>query len=438
MELDGSLIRGDKWGETKAKLATLKSSDFTILIKGIRNEVKRMKTENMVFEHFLQKNEPGLISGMEKTMQHLQSMQNRFVSGISVINTTKSNEKIDDSIDSNTPSLTEQKLKGPRINFSVKTDLALRDYDTIQVNLKEFKEHARKLKNKMRAEIEENRIRGAEINETKSNFEQQIVIGAVEELTQKIPAEKFVRYMQEWLKTSVIIMEKLRLRRKNLSTSLRKLKLLFAQKEELGETVTEADIEQLIISNKNFLEEIDLKNNCLHEIKHMSGKVNLTLTKHKYLLEEQETFTKSMESQLVQISKQMDYLNLNYYHTISELDVSQKKFDYLKNVIKTYKVPEVMEYIRKKSELAEYKKRMKVWRRKVNIQNIMLHTYCNAMCQLTGSEAVKNEWLTKKIFSVDDDYLPQDLNLIIKRGRFSMSNLSRSNSRFNSKLLMKK
>lgn len=85
-----------------------------------------------------------------------------------------------------------------RINISQKIDLAMRETEQIQVALDDFIKKSHRAKCNMRAELEEFGTRGTELMESRELFENTVVIGGVDRLTQRIPAEKFLRSVETY------------------------------------------------------------------------------------------------------------------------------------------------------------------------------------------------------------------------------------------------
>lgn len=69
----------------------------------------------------------------------------------------------------------------------------MRETEEIQTALEKFIKKSHRNKCNLKAEIEEFNIRDAELKESRDIFEQTIVIEGVDKLTQRIPAEKFIR-----------------------------------------------------------------------------------------------------------------------------------------------------------------------------------------------------------------------------------------------------
>lgn len=71
----------------------------------------------------------------------------------------------------------------------------MRETEEIQVALDKFIKKSHRAKCNLKAELEEFEIRKTELTDSRDLFENTIVVGGVDPLTQRIPAEKFVRYL---------------------------------------------------------------------------------------------------------------------------------------------------------------------------------------------------------------------------------------------------
>lgn len=69
----------------------------------------------------------------------------------------------------------------------------MRETEQIQIALDDFIKRSHRTKSNLRAELEEFSIRSSELIDSITWFENSVVIGGVDKLTQRIPAEKFLR-----------------------------------------------------------------------------------------------------------------------------------------------------------------------------------------------------------------------------------------------------
>lgn len=360
----------------------------------LESEIKHTSLENDIFENFLTANEPTLLIGLNQVMKRCQkdvaasavSFESNMVTSLTTLLATD---------------------KGARINISSKTDLVMREIEDMQQTLEHLIYKAHRIKCNLTAAIEEISIRAVEIKENIDTFEQEVVIEGVNQLTQKIPADKFVKYMQDWLKTIQLRLEKFRLRTSSMCGQYSKLKAVLQQKELLGESVHEVDFEKLRIENQHFIEKYEQKNHHLIELKRMNGKSNLTLTTYKNYLQRQ---TEEINKLSLAINKTKEHVTEQQKESeLAEIEVleSSEKLEYIKDLSSNYKVPDIMEYIKAKSALYDIKKNMRIWQRRLNILKISTETYTRKMKNITGIKKRKPSW-----FVLKDPIYYEELDLI--------------------------
>lgn len=80
-----------------------------------------------------------------------------------------------------------------RVNFAQRTELVFRELEEMQISFQLFQKRSAAQNNHLDAEIEEMNIRSGEIEDGRKVFEENIIVGGVDALTQRIPAEKFIR-----------------------------------------------------------------------------------------------------------------------------------------------------------------------------------------------------------------------------------------------------
>lgn len=90
--------------------------------------------------------------------------------------------------------------------------MAKREKERLENQVSSFIAKAKIKRVLLRAQLEELALQLAEIKEARDIFEQTICREGIDPITGRIPAEKFIRYMEEWLKSADSIIEKLRLR----------------------------------------------------------------------------------------------------------------------------------------------------------------------------------------------------------------------------------
>ncbi|XP_023029673.1 cilia- and flagella-associated protein 263 [Leptinotarsa decemlineata] len=386
--------------DQKHPLDDLSDQQLIDLISEMETEKRHLVLENMIFYDFLKNNDPLAMEGLESLFKYAlgisenpniaifaTDMMSASVS-LGVPSVTRRSTKLDSY--TSISSLIEG--KGPKINLSQKNDMVLKATEEIQSSLEHYVKKSHRLKRNLKAELEEFSIREIDITEARNIFEFNIVTQAVDPLTQRIPAEKFVKYMEDWLKSATLNIEKLRLRTASLKGQLKKVSGVLIQRQELRENVHAVDFDQLEIENKHFLEKIEQKQLHLIELKKMNGGANLVLSKHKkYLQNQQEDYNKLKET-VAEKEKETLALEDELDKTDDELNKVVEKYEYYRDMRNNYRVPDVMSYVNLKNELYELKKNMKILLRRKKIQDIALNACIREMMNITGSSKVDPYW----------------------------------------------
>lgn len=189
-------------------LEDLSNNELVDTVRELQADAKRMEMENQIFENFLVSNEPALIASMGQTLEAVKKLQHSYKPHLSMQpqviigpgSPSSASRTSGLSVQADTQSITLESSvnrsksdRGPRINFSQKTDLVMREIEVMQASLNRLIAISHRKQSNLKAEIEESNVRATEVKASREDFEQTIVISAVEKLTQKIPAEKFVR-----------------------------------------------------------------------------------------------------------------------------------------------------------------------------------------------------------------------------------------------------
>lgn len=363
------------------------------LVQEVETESRHLDLENNLFESFLRQNDPSLLDGFEEMMNFVLGR-----SGNSYISTSTTGERRSSyfdkryKLDSYTSITSIAEGKGPKINLAQKTEMVMRAMEESQASLETFLKKCHITKRNLKAELEEFSIREAEFKEASEIFEYSVVTQGVDKLTQRIPAEKFIRYMEEWLKSAQLQIEKLRLRIATLKVQYKKVSQQLIQRQELGENVHAVDFDQLEIENKHFIERIEQKNIHLVELKKMNGGANLILSTHKKYLQKQQEDCNNLKAEIDEKNNQIEATDKECIAAEEELQAEMEKFENCRKLKNQYTVPDVMEYVRLKGKLHELKKNIKIWIRRRKIQDIALNTCLREMKNLTGRTDVDPSW----------------------------------------------
>ncbi|XP_077982836.1 cilia- and flagella-associated protein 263-like [Glandiceps talaboti] len=279
-----------------------------------------------------------------------------------------------------------------KLTAEQKCDIAQREIEELREEIEKLKEDSEKVLDTYRAIMEEADMRLTEIKKASYEFDRDIVKGSVNPRSDKVVAEKVVRYFDDKLRQRDTLIEKLRLKNSTLKVQKKKLQLQLKQKEEMGEVLHEVDFQQLKIENSQYLEKIDERNQDLLRLKLMAGNTLQVLNTYKKKL-----YTLTMESDRLktEISSRNELLSRIDTET-EQVEVERAKAEKLNRKLRQqlddYKVPEVVEYVREKADLYELNKTVRSWERKVEIAEMALHTHRKTWNQLKLASQQHNPW----------------------------------------------
>ncbi|XP_029049234.2 coiled-coil domain-containing protein 113-like [Osmia bicornis bicornis] len=263
--------------------------------------------------------------------------------------------------------------------------------------LDRFGEETRKKKTYLRAEIEELEIRITEVQEARDEFEEDVVEKGVNRITGKIPAEKIVRFVEEWLRSANTIIERLRLKSTTLRAQMKKAGQQLIQRKELGESLHPVDFEQLNIENKDYVKMIEEKNRYVIGMKRIAGHYHLKLTQRKQKLDD-------LLSALNQVKKETAMKEEQIKKFKAELKIVKVKLKQktilLKNLLtfmENHTAPSILEFVYLQADFQELEKAFKRLQRRRDIDRIIYQTYKKLMYKRTRGSIDYNFLKAKKI-----------------------------------------
>ncbi|KAL3860691.1 hypothetical protein ACJMK2_010782 [Sinanodonta woodiana] len=341
------------------------------------NEV--LATETQMFEKYLKRVEPKDLAGI-----------GAGPGGTTISQTTQEMvRRIDRKRSKSRSSNIDKSL---RLTAEQKCDIAQRELEELREEIDKLKEDSDKILDTYKAIMEEAELRFAETKKESYEFERDIVKGAVNLRTNKVVAEKVVRYFEDKIKSRDTLIEKLRLKNSTLKVQKKKIHLQLKQKEEMGEALHEVDFNQLQIENQQYLEKIEERNQDLLRLKMMAGNTLQVLNSYKKKL---HTLTMESERLKSEITSRNDLLTRIDSETLvveKERTKAEKINRKLRHQLADYRVPDVMEYVGEKADLYELQKKVKSWERKVEIAEMALKTHRKTWQQIRLGSQVANNW----------------------------------------------
>ncbi|XP_011872191.1 PREDICTED: coiled-coil domain-containing protein 113-like [Vollenhovia emeryi] len=262
-------------------------------------------------------------------------------------------------------------LSNRRITYMHRIEMANTEIRELQKGLEKFEKTSAKKSVCLRARVEESQISIHETCKNREEFEENVVQKGIDSITGKIPAEKFIRFTEEWLKVVDIIMEQIRLKMTTVKCQIRKIRLQLAQRRELGEALRSIDFEQLNIENEVCIQKIDEKNRYLLEMKRIAGHYNITLSKHKKKVDGLVSTMNKVRNNIVFKRQESAKLQSEQTATKIEIEKAEKQLESMIDLINKFEVPSVIDTIKTRMKLQELQRIHKQLSRRREIQRIV-------------------------------------------------------------------
>ncbi|CAF3682630.1 unnamed protein product [Rotaria sp. Silwood1] len=193
---------------------------------------------------------------------------------------------------------------------------------------------------------------------------------SIDKRTHKVLGEKIDRYFHDHLQARESLINKLRDRSSGFKRQIVRLDAQLKEKEEMGETLTEVDFNQLKMENKQYLDKIDEKNIELVLLKQKVAKITKLLNYYKANLN-----TSTID--LIDIQQRINKQDTLYEFTQQEINKANyeksrasKKNHNLSYQIENYQAPEILDYVKRKSLLCNLQRDCQVWKRKVELVSV--------------------------------------------------------------------
>nr|XP_012140378.1 PREDICTED: coiled-coil domain-containing protein 113-like [Megachile rotundata] len=262
-----------------------------------------------------------------------------------------------------------------KITIAHRMTMARNEVEEMRKALEKVRETTTKKRTYLRAELEELEIRISETQEAKEEFEEDVVAEGVNRITGKIPAEKIVRFVEEWLRSANTIVERLRLRSATLRTQIKRAQQQLIQREELGESLHVVDFEKLTIENQDYVKMIEEKNRYVIDMKRIAGHYHLKLTQRKQKLNNLVTTLNEVQQET--IAKKEQIKNFSSELKVVQAKVNQKT-KLLKNLVtfvENHIAPDILDFVYLQAEFQKLEKVFKRLQRRRDIDRIIYHTY---------------------------------------------------------------
>ncbi|KAL2749445.1 Coiled-coil domain-containing protein 113 [Vespula maculifrons] len=262
-------------------------------------------------------------------------------------------------------------LRRLRITIAQRMELMQNEIIEFKNKLMLLERTGKKEKNKLNAEIEGLEICIREIKETKDRFENDIIIGGVDRITGKIPAETVIKFIKNSLKSMEKTIERIRLKNTVIKSQIIKANKQLIQREQLGEDLRPVDFYQLRIQRDEYRKRIRQCAVYILQIKKVIGHYNTALTKHKRKLGHLTNEFNSIVTEINSNKLQAKDLELKCLMNKTEIKFAEKQVELLKTLMDDYEVPTILDLVKLKKELRTLEKTFTNLKRYVNVEEII-------------------------------------------------------------------
>ncbi|CAH0551303.1 unnamed protein product [Brassicogethes aeneus] len=233
------------------------------------------------------------------------------------------------TVSGNTKSIgtSELRFRKKVLTHFMKTEMLLEIMEGSQKAYNSFKKSSNGILETYRAETEEAKIYIGEGQISLDTFEQTVVVEGLDRISQRIPAEKWLKYMNNWTRQGQFIVQKLLLHKNNEAITLRKLKSVLKERQLLAENIHAVDFDQLTIENKNLKTKIDQRSKFVKELKKLNGWANVILSNSRYFLQSQFNDISQFKFLKEQSENRRENIDKESVKVQGEIEDAKKKYE---------------------------------------------------------------------------------------------------------------
>nr|CAD7405308.1 unnamed protein product [Timema cristinae] len=408
--------------EQEAKFEELSDVDLWKAVNNLKMSNNLLQLENQLIEECLKRNDPITIVGIQQLIEQatinslahsrLQAVATSVLqpSGSSVGSRRGTDDALTSPRGSTNRSGSIYRISSildhmPRLSISQKMGMVLREIEDTRTALEQYRRRNANSMAVLRAQIESHREGLEEVHDTEGHFEASVV--KTHHSKDKITAEKFIKFMDDWLKAANSAMEKLRLRTSSLRQQYQNIRQRMAYRSEMGESLTLIDIEQIEIANNECVTKLSQKNNQLLQLRGIAGQCNIKVNSQKKALQHQLESLEVLGRQLKSKEVQRDGLAQDKINVQQELLQAQRSVDNHETPSSDLSgirvqmchgslelrrlLPNILDYVKKKAEIEELEKMIKIWSRHNVVQQGMLSTDDRAMKRMIRQDNITRE-----------------------------------------------
>ncbi|XP_004924986.1 coiled-coil domain-containing protein 113 [Bombyx mori] len=369
----------------------LSDTELIKLVGELKQNLKALQLENDVLERVLTRLDPSLLQGIQQAIEYASKFQSYSSMNVGSFVKSQTSKFGFESLASPSRMLTSPSKvstrridssarvggtvifgTGPRVNVLERSELVSTEMEIVIRNLEKVRSKAAKQHALLKAQLEEIGLRVNDIVKSYELFDKQVIVEGWDSIAQRIPAEIWIRFMTEWVKATDSQIGKLRLRTSTLNTHYSKLKGQIQVKEELSQNLRPVDFDKLKIENGECISVIEQKIQQLGELKKMTGDANLNLAVHKKALMQQNTYLANVLRTIRTKQQQAAVLDREKNVIEDEADKLEDKLEGVRKLRSAFEVPDVMDYVRVKAEVADLKHSIKMLENRSRVQQFAL------------------------------------------------------------------
>ncbi|XP_068622146.1 cilia- and flagella-associated protein 263 [Battus philenor] len=363
-------------------------------VNDLKLQIRVLTLENEVFERSMTRLEPALLQGIQQALEYAAKIQSSSSLNVGSYVRSQTSRLFFESLSTPSRMLTSPSKvstkrgdssgrvggtvmfgSGPKINVLERSEIVSAEMEILVSNLEAMRKKAAKEHAFLKAQLEEIDVREDHIQKSSIAFNKEVIVEGWDSIAQRIPAEIWIRYMNEWVKITDSKIGKLRLRTSTLNTQYAKLKGQIKVKAELNESLRPVDFEKTKIENNECLAIIEKKLQQLEELKKMTGDANLTLSIHKKALMEQNIYLMEVINNVKSKQKQKVLLNKETVIIEGQAKGLEEKLENVRKMRNSYEVPDIMDYVYVKAEITDLKNSVKMLQNRLRILQIALSSH---------------------------------------------------------------
>ncbi|XP_023244881.1 coiled-coil domain-containing protein 113-like, partial [Copidosoma floridanum] len=333
---------------------------------------RMLTTENELIEQFLRRKDPQSLEKLSlivESARQAQKISRRHGSGVSLPGSYAKSASSRTASGSQRLSVAAPAAKGlaAKLTAAHRTELANREVDLMRREWASFEGRSKKERLNGEIRLEELKYRLRDMDEALRNFEAQVV-RQVDPISKKIPAEKFVRFVENQLRLAEEANDKLNLKMITTRQLIRQARRQIDLGAEVGKTLRPIDFERVAIENEHLAEENERNGRSLAALKRIKRHYSLALKYRKEGLAERKSRLRVIERKLELGERENVDLERRRAVTRREVKWTQSRLDDIKELRDNYEKPEVADFLRVQKQLQEELRRHKRLKRRRKIQ----------------------------------------------------------------------